>query len=46
MARGNVAEDNERHQALEQSQERVEKEVQLRKLDEENMQKKRRSRSI
>ena len=46
VARGNVTEDNERHQAQEKSQERVEKEVQQRKQDEENMQKRRRSRSI
>ncbi|MDO4777666.1 MAG: zincin-like metallopeptidase domain-containing protein [Cardiobacteriaceae bacterium] len=46
VARGNVAEDNERHQAQEKSQERVEKEVRQRKQEEENAQKKRRSRSI
>lgn len=46
VARGNVAEDNERHQAQEKSQERVEREVRQRKQEEENAQKKRRSRSI
>ena len=47
IARGNVAEDKERQQAQKQSQERMqEKEVRQRKADEENAQKKRRSRSM